>query len=726
MGLVLLGLLAAACRDDDPEMPSADGTTSGSSGGEDTTEAPPSGPALPPRPDAQTCRFDGWAPGLLPPLAFEAAALPTLPGAQVLAPGLDGVVLVGTDEGAVVAIDPADEAEPLRELRAADGSRITGLAVSATEPPAVFVRIEADAPARTRVTRFTLLDARTLDPASALDVISIARLDLETRRGAGLLVTDDTLLWVPLGDDRSGDEAGPADDPQQRPGNLLRLDVSGLAFPGDYDVPADNPLVSEGGAAAEAWAWGLRDPAGCVHDPTFDRLWCADVGAAVSEVSLVPRGANLGWPRLEGSDCQVFGGCENLETQLPQATYRHTDEDCGVGPAAYAAGMDAELDGALVYADRCSGRVFATRPPQAGRGSLRSIVADLDPAPVALAPDPAGGLWALDADGQLGHLVVQRPPGQFPTTLADSRCFVDEGATTPAPDLVPYTLNAPLWTDGSHKDRHLVLPPGTRITVEDDGTLQFPEGTLILKTFSYALDPFEPELITPVETRVMIRRSYTWEFHSYAWNEDGSEATLLDAGQTRAFLTTLDGAPTIVDHTFPSRDECGYCHGTGDVRALGPRLDQLDRLVDYDGVVAPQLQVLADLELFDGPLSEPEPIADYADPDAPLEDRARAYLHANCGHCHRPGGWTPPDLDMDLRWTTPLVDTRLCGVPPQYSSTFPAEHRVAPGDPSDSLVWLRLSARGPWQMPPVATSVTDPHALAVRRWIEGLDGCPSE
>ena len=33
-------------------------------------------------------------------------------------------------------------------------------------------------------------------------------------------------------------------------------------------------------------------------------------------------------------------------------------------------------------------------------------------------------------------------------------------------------------------------------------------------------------------------------------------------------------------------------------------------------------------------------------------DGARAYLHGNCGHCHRPGGWTPPDLDMDLLFTT--------------------------------------------------------------------------
>lgn len=718
-------LLAVACRDDAPPPSSGDEST-GAAGdeGTETTEGPPSGPPLPPRPDAQTCRFDGWAPGLLPPLRVQPSAVPPVPGARVLTAGLGGVVLVGTDDGRLVAIDPADELEPLRELRPADGTRITGLAVaSIAGSDAVFVRSETDAPARTRVTRVTLLDPRTLDLASALDAITIEHDDAASRRGAGLLVTDG-LLWIPLGDDGVDDDPGPADDPHQRPGNLLRLDVSMLAFPGGYSIPPDNPLVGEGGAAAEAWAWGLRDPASCVHDPSRDRLWCADVGAVVSEVSLVPRSANLGWPRLEGNDCQVVGGCENLDTQLPLATHRHADDDCGVAPAAPAEGMDAELDGAIVYADRCSGRLFAARPPQDGRGSVRAIVGQLDPAPAALARDPAGGIWVLDATGQLGRLVVERPPGTFPTALADSSCFEGPGVSLTAPDLVPYTLNAPLWTDGSHKERHLVLPPGTRITVDDDGSLRFPVGTVILKTFSYALDPFDAEAFTPVETRVMIRRSYAWEFHTYAWDEHGTEATLLDTGTTRAMLTNHDGAPTIVSHTFPSRDECGYCHGTGDVAALGPRIDQLDRTASYDGVEASQLEALAEIGMFDGPLPSPTPIADYADPQAPLEDRARAYLHANCGHCHRPGGWTPPDLDMDLRWSTPTPQTRLCGVPPQYSSTFPAEHRVAPGDPFDSLIWLRLSSRGPWQMPPLATSIPDPHGRVVREWIESLEACP--
>ncbi|MCA9708681.1 MAG: PQQ-dependent sugar dehydrogenase [Myxococcales bacterium] len=719
------GLLVAtaglACHHDDPP-PAGDTTAASSDDGGEDTEAPPSGPPRPERAEVQTCRFEGWAPGLLPPLAFEATAVPPISGARSLALG-DGVLLVGTDDGALWGIDPSDEAEPLRALLPGDGSPITGLARGPSNGlDALFVRIQTEAPARTRVIRYTLQGPRTLDAASALDTVVVDFSDA-ARQGAGLLAADG-LLWVPLGDGEAGDEAGASDNPNQREGNLLRLDVSTLSSPSGYDLPADNPLAGQPSPAAEAWAWGLRDPTSCTLDPTRDRVWCLDRGAAISEASLVPAASNLGWPRLEGSSCQLPGGCDGLDTQLPLATYRHGADDCGVGPGAVADGMDPELDGAIVYADRCSGRLMAARPLTAEQPSARTVVGQLDPALVALAADPAGGLWALDAVGQLGRLVVERPPGEFPTALTRSGCFEGTGVQSPAPDLIPYSINAPLWTDGSHKERYLVIPPGQQLSVEPDGRLRFPVGSIIVKNFSYPLDLLEPDQLTPVETRVMIRRSYTWEFHSYRWNEAGTEATLLDDGQSQPMLTALDGAPTVVRHTFPSRDECGYCHDNGDVRALGPRLDQLARQVEYLEGPDDQLQVFEAIGLFDAPLPPSEPMADYLDPEASDEARARAYLHANCGHCHRPGGWTPPDLDMDLRWTTPTPEANLCGVPPQYSSTFPADHRVAPGDPSDSLVWLRLSSRGPWQMPPFATSVPDPAGSVVRTWIEGLDGCP--
>lgn len=719
---LILGLATGACQaDPSPDPPAADSGSSSSSGdeGSETGSLPPDEPPAA-RPDTQTCHFDGWAPGLMPPLAFEPSLVPAIAGARTLTVGLDGVVLVGTDDGAVFGVDPNDEVEPVRELRAADGNPITGLAVGPSNGlDAVFVRSHPTSPPRIRVTRYTLEAPRTLDLGSGLETFAHDLQQPDVRSGAGLALADG-LLWVPLGDGETGEDAGSADDPQQRIGNLLRLDVSTLSSPSGYDIPSDNPHADNGGIEAEAWAWGLRDPAGCMLDDPREHVWCVDRGAGVSEASLVPPASNLGWPRLEGSDCQLPGGCDSLDTQLPAATYRYASDDCGVGPTAVADGMDAALDGAILYGDRCSGRLFAARPSTLELPSARSLLAQLDPALVAMTADPQGGLWALDVDGQLGRVVAERPPGEFPTALDDSGCFEGPGVGSPAPDLIPYALNAPLWTDGSYKERYLVLPPSAHLGIEDDGRLIFPVGSIILKNFSYPTSILEPERLVPAETRVMIRRSYTWEFHSYRWNDEGTEAVLLDDGELRPLLTEIDGAPTIVRHTYPSRDECGYCHGGGDVRALGPRLDQLAREVGYGD----QLAALTDIDLFDQVPTVPEPIADYRDASLPLEARARAYLHANCGHCHRPGGWIPPDLDMDLRWSTPTAQANLCDVAPQYSSTFPADHRVAAGDPADSLVWLRLSSRGPWQMPPFATSVPDPHGIVVRQWIEGIGQCP--
>ena len=46
---------------------------------------------------------------------------------------------------------------------------------------------------------------------------------------------------------------------------------------GSYEIPADNPFVSEGAACDEIYAYGLRNP----YRNSFGsdgRLWVADVG----------------------------------------------------------------------------------------------------------------------------------------------------------------------------------------------------------------------------------------------------------------------------------------------------------------------------------------------------------------------------------------------------------------------------------------------------------------
>jgi mono/diheme cytochrome c family protein len=133
--------------------------------------------------------------------------------------------------------------------------------------------------------------------------------------------------------------------------------------------------------------------------------------------------------------------------------------------------------------------------------------------------------------------------------------------------------------------------------------------------------------------------------------------------------------------------------------------------------------VLASLDLFDLPEGPRQALPDPADATLPIEQRARSYLHANCAHCHQPGGWSSPDLTMDLRYELPLAEARICGEPPSFFSEGRA--LIAPGEPEQSSILIRMRETGLQRMPPVATTVVDPLGeQLLSSWITALSRCP--
>lgn len=721
--VALVFVLAAACtrgpgEDATTDVDASSGGSTASTGGE------PAWPSLPPRPAIQSCRFDGQAPGLLPPLALAPIfAGETLSDVVDVAPaGSDGRVIVAERGGRLLTGD-VDEGTlaPIVDL----GDRGT-LVTVATAPDFaatghLFVRYEASVGTpRAVIARLTVDPATwTADPASERIVIQIDGA-VGPRSGGALGFDAAGMLLVGVGDLGT---ASAAQDPSTRAGKLLRVDP----LPdGGYAIPADNPFLGGSGDADEVWALGLRDPWRCALDDDGE-LWCVDVGESEHEVELVLRGVNYGWPHAEGRTCHLPGGdCSDLDAQGPAASYRAADGDCAVSGALF--GPSAELPGILVYADRCSGRLRGVDTLDTDFVVDEQWLAEEPEGVVALARDGRGDPIAVTGDARLARLVVAPQPGQFPLRLSDSGCFADLARLAPVPGVVPYGVNAELWSDGALKSRLVALPPAAAIAIGDDGGFTFPTGAVLLKTFAFEFAAGDPASRRPVETRVMVRREHGWQFHSYRWRDDGSDADLLTEGATATLELADHGATVELEYGWPGRGACKLCHGFGASRALGPRIDQLNGEFDYGDARANQLLVLAELGMFSGapPVPDELPrIPAYRDPAADLEPRARAYLHANCSHCHRPGGWTPPDLTMDLRWATPFADTATCGVATQYTNPWvEGAQRIVPGEPDASVIWERIHQRGPGQMPPLGTTRVDPAATVVRDWIAGLSACP--
>jgi hypothetical protein len=151
---------------------------------------------------------------------------------------------------------------------------------------------------------------------------------------------------------------------------------------------------------------------------------------------------------------------------------------------------------------------------------------------------------------------------------------------------------------------------------------------------------------------------------------------------------------------------------------------QLNKDHNYGGTVANQLATFEHLGLFTTPLPHPvaelSKVADYDDPHAALDARARGYLHANCSHCHRK--WGGGNADFQLLHTLPLAETGTINTRPGQGTFDLRDPRIiVPGEPDRSLVHYRMQKLGLGRMPHIASNLVDRNgAELIRAWIEQL------
>jgi glucose/arabinose dehydrogenase len=269
-------------------------------------------------------------------------------------------------------------------------------------------------PVRTVIARFQANADRTrADPASEQRLLEINQ-PYPNHKGGQLLFGPDGYLYIGMGD------GGSANDPGNRAQNLgellgkiLRIDVSGASATAPYKIPPDNPFANQAGARAEIFAYGLRNPWRFAFDPATNALWVGDVGQNNwEEIDIVTKGGNYGWPQMEGTHCNAARGsnCQREGTVAPVLDYPTASPNCSVtGGFVYRAGRIPSLEGAYVYGDYCSGKIWALRY-DGKKVTEQTEIADLPVNISSFATDRAGNLYALahsDSGGGIYRIGAQ-------------------------------------------------------------------------------------------------------------------------------------------------------------------------------------------------------------------------------------------------------------------------------------------------------------------------------
>ncbi len=213
---------------------------------------------------------------------------------------------------------------------------------------------------------FTATDGTVVvDALDTADGIRVATLLEVSKRspfhnGGGLLVEPGRRVLVGIGDDNPPDTVndGRAQDPATPYGKIVELD------PADPSRPV------------EVIAMGLRNPWRFSADADGS-LWIGDVGERCAEElnhlsADAPRPVNFGWPLREAT---LADEADHSSSELvdPTFAYSHGPRCAIVAGPIYHGRAIAELDGRVLFADYCTGEVFAFRPADDGRAAPAGV-----------------------------------------------------------------------------------------------------------------------------------------------------------------------------------------------------------------------------------------------------------------------------------------------------------------------------------------------------------------
>lgn len=352
------------------------------------------------------------------------------------------------------------------------------------------------------------------------------------------------------------------------------------------------------------------------------------------------------------------------------------------------------------------------------------------------------GLGACSKGRGEVHTFVEDP---YPEKLSAWGLFQGSGWTLePQAGVIPYTVNTPLFSDYAEKYRTVWMPPGQAAQYRDSEAFDFPVGTILSKTFMYPVDGRVPAAKGPgrtagnsdkrfklVETRILVHAKQGWVSLPYVWNEEGTEATLEVVGSSRNMeVTHASGEKLFTHYMIPNVNQCAGCHERDKAMTpIGLQARHLNRDYPYDEGSENQLAKLTRVGYLKGapaPAAAPRNAVWNEPETGTLEQRARAYLEANCAHCHdRRGPAASSGLYLAMQEKDPHTLGR-CKAPVAAGrgagKDLPFD--IVPGKPERSILVYRMDSQDPGvMMPELGRSLIHREGVALlREWIQQLQG----
>ncbi len=616
---------------------------------------------------------------------------------------------------------------------------------------------------------------------SASEEILIQQYDRsEWHDGGGMFFGSDGFLYLSVGDE--GREQYQKDSNQRLDGGffggILRIDIDnapskshpirrqpkpnaepvdnwGATFSQGYSIPNDNPWLNPDGSILEEFVvLGIRSPYSMHLDEITGDIWLADVGSDKrEEINIATIGDNLQWPYMEGKLPSEIHFKPNPFIGNEREVYFEYERDigtCVIGGGVYRNDYFSELNEKYLFADFTAKKIMALSKTGSNNDpEFEVLLNNLTAQPVELPTKPRISGLHIQEDGNIFVTIygesAETPSKIFqlkrvsevkdpPSKLSELGVFDDLLTLKVKEGIIPYDINAPLWSDGAIKKRWIALSndgnfnlPEEKIRYSSEQNWEFPPGTVFIKHFELPLTIPPSDKTAKLETRFfIIGKGGKGYGLTYKWNDAGTEAFLLGGGSSKEFEISENGEHTYTQvWDFPSRDQCITCHNDNAEYILGVKTHQLNKDFNYEFLDKKmnQLEYLNQNKVFNKDIGyagfelKSYPITDES---VDLEKRIRSYLDANCASCHQEGGI--PDINLDFRYTNDSNIRNYIDFPTTSHASISGRSIIELGDHMESELWVRDDSSDDNKMPPIGRNMADQvYVDSLAKWIDNLD-----